>query len=159
MRVIDRQLLARVVQQAKEAPRRRKNYNLHPADVAKCHRLLNAIEPGSYIRPHRHLDLEKDEAFVILQGKLAVISFDEQGTILATAILAVGGEAVAADIPHGVFHTAVSLASGTVFFEAKAGPYLPFAEAEKAPWAPDEGVPEAAAYLAILEQRVAGQKD
>jgi cupin fold WbuC family metalloprotein len=55
--------------------------------------------------------------------------------------------AVAADIPHGVYHTALSLESGTIFFEAKAGPYLPLAEEEKSRFAPEEGSAEAAGYL------------
>jgi hypothetical protein len=41
-----------------------------------------------------------------------------------------------------------------VFLEAKAGPYLPFTEAERAPWAPAENSPEAAPYLAILRAMI-----
>lgn len=151
MQIIDRQLLDRITALALESPRLRQNYNLHPADDANCHRLLNAIEPDSYIPPHRHLDPAKDESFVVLRGKLGVISFDEYGTVLQTSLVAAGGEVVAVDIPHGVFHTAVSLASGTIFFEAKAGPYQPLHAEEKASWAPGEGTPAAADYLAKMK--------
>jgi cupin fold WbuC family metalloprotein len=151
MKIIDRQLLDTITALAQENPRLRKNYNLHPSDDACCHRLLNAIEPDSYIRPHRHLDPAKDESFIILRGILGVITFDENGAIAESIVLTAGEENLAADIPHGVFHAAVSLASGTVFFEAKAGPYMPLAEAEKAAWAPEEGTPTAPAYLARLK--------
>jgi len=69
-------------------------------------------------------------------------------------VLSPGGANVAADVPNGLFHTAVALESGTVFFEAKAGPYLPVSDEEKAPWAPEEGTPQAEAYLALLAARV-----
>lgn len=151
MKIIGRQLLNTITAQAQENPRLRKNYNLHPSDDFCCHRLLNAIEPDSYIRPHRHLDPTKDESFVVLRGKLGIITFDENGTVMERATLAVANETLIADIPHGVFHTAVSLEKGTIFFEAKAGPYIPLNEEEKAPWAPEDGVPEVPDYLAGLK--------
>lgn len=150
MQVVDRTLLDAVSAAARTAPRLRKNHNLHPSDLSACHRLLNAIEPGSYIRPHRHLSVEKDEAFVCLRGRLGVLTLDADGNVLATVLLSACGENVAVDIPHGVYHTAVSLESGTIFFEAKAGPYLPLAPEEVAGFAPAEGSPEAAAYLERL---------
>jgi cupin fold WbuC family metalloprotein len=152
MRTIDQKLLDDLSAQAAANPRLRKNHNLHPADDFCCHRLFNAVEPGSYIRPHRHLDPVKDETFVIVRGRLGVVEFDDNGNVVGTALLEAGGETVAADVPHGAFHAAVSLEAGTIFFEAKAGPYIPLADLEKASWAPDEGVPEATAYLASLEQ-------
>jgi len=152
LRIIDRQLLDRLSAEARENPRRRKNFNLHPADDFCCHRLLNAMEPDSYIRPHRHLDPAKDESMVMVRGRMGVLAFDGTGTVRSRTIIAAGGSAVAVDIPHGLFHTVVGLESGTVFFEAKAGPYRPLTEEETAPWAPVEGSPEAADYLAVLRK-------
>lgn len=152
MKIIDQQLLNAISAQAQENPRLRKNHNLHPSDDFCCHRLLNAIEPDSYIRPHRHLDPVKDETFVIIRGKLGVIIFDDHGTAIQTVVLDSEGDAVIADIPHGVFHGAVSLAPGTIFFEAKAGPYKPLTEAEKANWSPEDGSSEVAGYLATLKE-------
>jgi cupin fold WbuC family metalloprotein len=151
MRIIDKTLLDDLSDQARENVRLRKNLNIHPADDCCCHRLFNAIEPGSYIRPHRHLDPAKDETFVIIRGRLGVFTFDEGGRIAGTALLTPGEGRFAVDIPHGWFHSAVSLEPGTIFFEAKAGPFLPLAEREQAHWAPEDGTPEAAAFLARLK--------
>ena len=150
MQIVDRELLDAVSAAARTAPRRRKNHNLHPGDTAACHRLLNAVEPGSYIRPHRHLDPEKDESFVILRGTLGVLTFDAAGQVTGSVLLRAGGDRVVADIRHGVYHTALALESGTIFFEAKAGPYLPLADEEKGSFAPEEGTPEAERYLERL---------
>jgi cupin fold WbuC family metalloprotein len=151
MRIIDQTLLDRLSAEARGIPRLRKNFNLHPSDDFCCHRLLNAMEPGSYIRPHRHLDPLKDESIVMVRGRMGAISFDEKGEVIVGSILTASGENVAVDVPHGRFHTFICLESGTVFFESKAGPYRPLSEEEKAPWSPAEGSPEAASYLERLE--------
>lgn len=150
MKTITTELLRRLSAEAAAAPRLRKNFNLHAADDARCHRLLNAIEPASYIRPHRHLDPEKGEAFILMSGRLGIVTFDDQGNPAETVLLAAASGNLAADIPPGTYHTAVSLEPGTVFFEAKAGPYLPLGADEVAPWAPVDGAAEACAYLERL---------
>jgi len=151
MKIINRQLLDEITAAARENPRLRQNWNIHPADDFPAHRLLNAMEPASYIRPHRHLDPLKDETFMIVRGRLGIVVFDDNGGVTEKLLLDAEGENLGADIPSGVFHTAVSLREGTIFFEAKAGPYIPLKEAEKAPWAPEEGV-AAAAYLLALQK-------
>ena len=139
MKIVTPELLHQLTESARTSPRLRKNHNLHPCDGSRCHRLLNAIEPASYIRPHRHLDPEKDEAFILMSGRLGILLFSETGAVTETVILSHQNGILAADVPSGIFHTAVSLEPGTVFFEAKAGPYLPLCEAETAAWAPLEG--------------------
>ena len=150
MKVIGQEDLDAVTTAARTAPRLRKNHNLHPDDAAACHRLFNAIEPGSYIRPHRHLDPAKDETFVLVRGSLGVLTFDDAGAVTGSVLLSARGENLAVDLPHGVYHTALALESGTIFFEAKAGPYLPLSAEEKAGFAPEEGTPEADRYLERL---------
>jgi hypothetical protein len=44
------------------------------------------------------------------------------------------------------------LEPGTVFFEAKAGPYLPLNDSEIAGWAPPEGDDGALLYLEQLKK-------
>jgi cupin fold WbuC family metalloprotein len=150
MKIITRELVAQVSADARQNSRLRQNYNLHPADDSRCHRLLNAIEPDSYIRPHRHLDPEKDEAFVLMSGRLGIVTFANDGTVVESAVLSHENGNLAADIPHGVYHTALSLESGTVFYEAKAGPYRPLDEDEMAAWAPDARDVQAQPYLLQL---------
>ncbi|HCZ13245.1 MAG TPA: cupin fold metalloprotein, WbuC family [Candidatus Accumulibacter sp.] len=148
--LIDQLLLTTVSDEARSNPRRRQNLNFHEDDAAVAHRLLNAIEPGSYLPPHRHLDANKDETMVVLRGRLGVVFFDHAGEVQQTVVLAPTGGVCGVDIPHCVFHTILALDPGTVILEAKAGPYLPLAENERAPWAPAEGAAEAAAYARAL---------
>jgi cupin fold WbuC family metalloprotein len=129
--------------EASSSPRLRKNLNLH-AMGDPVHRLFNAIEPGSYVRPHRHLHPPKSETMVVVAGRLGFLAFDDTGSVLERFALAAGGETFGVEISAGTWHTFVSLASGTVVFEAKAGPYVPPGQADAAPWAPPEDDPAAA---------------
>lgn len=151
--LIDRTMLSELSAEAAASPRRRKNRNFHASDAAPANRLLNAVCQDSYVRPHRHLDPGKDETIIALAGSFGLLMFDDVGQVVSTAVIAARGDAVGANIPHGRYHSLVALEPGSVFFEAKAGPYVPIAEDEKAPWAPAEGSSEAPAFLASMRAR------
>ena len=150
--LIDQLLLDQTSEAAAASPRRRKNYNFHTPEAEGANRLLNAVEPGSYIQPHRHFDPNKDETFVVVRGRFGLVLFDAAGGVARTATLVAGSAVVGANVPHGTYHTLVSLQPGSVFFEAKAGPFVPISDAERAPWAPREGGPGASEYLTELER-------
>jgi cupin fold WbuC family metalloprotein len=154
--LIDNALLDEVCREAAASPRRRKNRNFHTHDDQPGHRLLNAMQPDSYIPPHRHLDPDKAETMVVLRGAMAVVEFDDVGEVVRLQKLGAGGTAVGVDIPHGTWHTVVALEPDTVFLEAKAGPYLPLTVDEKAPWAPAEADQSASRYLTGLMSRIQG---
>jgi len=148
--LIDARLIDSVSAQAAASPRRRKNFNFHAQESAPANRLLNAIEPDSYVQPHRHLDPAKDETLIVLRGAVGLVVFDEKGGILQHAVLRAGTGAIGVDIPHATWHTFVALEPGSVVFEAKAGPYRPLARDELASWAPTEGDLAAVVYLERL---------
>lgn len=150
IRLIDVALLDAVSGEARSNPRRRQNRNFHPDNAFPTHRLLNAVEPGSYVAPHRHLDPRKDESMIVLRGRVGLVIFDDAGAVGLTAVIAPNADCRGVDIPHATWHTVLALEAGTVFFEAKAGPYLPLSAAERASWAPTEGQAGAADYLARL---------
>ena len=151
--MIDEALLDQASRAARQSTRLRRNHNFHAADDDASHRLINAMEPGSYVMPHRHLHPDKDETFVVLRGTFGLLLFDDAGTITEARLLRVGGEVVGANVPHGMWHSLVSFEPGGVFLEAKGGPYTPLTAEERAPWAPAEGDPGVAAYLASMESR------
>ena len=146
VQLIDSRLLHDVAAAAAASPRGRKNHNFHASAEEPCNRLLNGMEPGTYIAPHRHLEPTKSETVLVLRGRLGVVFFDDSGGVTGRFELAPASERVGVDIPAGTWHTFVALAAGTVMFEAKAGPYRPLADGEFAPWAPREGDAAAADY-------------
>lgn len=148
IRIFDSGFLNRLSSEAAATPRRRKNFNLHTASDYPCQRFFNALCADTYVHPHRHTDAAKDESLVLLQGTLGAIIFDESGQVRAAHTLRPG---MTADVPHNTFHTWVALEDDTIFFETKAGPYVPLASDERAAFAPPEGDPRAPEYLAWLK--------
>ena len=121
--IIDENLLNKVSEQAKASPRLRMNYNFHQSLEDKCHRMLNAVEPGSDISIHRHPD--KDESFVVLRGKVRSTTYKDDGTVIESVVLSQEDGLYGVDIPKGVWHKMESLESGSVVFECKEGPFVP----------------------------------
>lgn len=153
MKTLNVAQLAQLSAEAQAAPRRRKNLNLHDQLEDPIQRLCNALEPGTYIRPHRHPD-GVWETFVLLSGACSILLFDAEGRVEQRVDLEIGGT-VAAEIPAGAWHGVTAGQPGTVVLEVKPGPYVP---GSFAPWAPEEGAPDAARCLRWLETARPGQR-
>ena len=123
--IIDDQLLCEVGKQAKASPRLRMNYNFHKSLDEKCHRMLNAVEPGTDIPINRHPT--KDETFVILNGRVKVTTYNNTGELQDFAILCKENGLYGVNIPKNVWHTLEALES-SMLFECKEGPFVPHEE-------------------------------
>lgn len=152
MRKITESLVNDLIREARASERRRKNYNFHDTPEDLMHRMLNALEPGTYVRPHKHENPGKREAFLILKGRVAVVKFSEDGEVADRLLLEAGGENYGVELSPGIYHTIIALQSGSVVYELKDGPWNPATDKHFAPWAPEEGSPEAADYLNRLEK-------
>ena len=124
--IINKNLLDQVSEQAKASPRLRMNYNFHQSLEDKCHRFLNAVEPGTVVPIHKHPT--KDESFVILRGKVRVTTHNDDGSIIEDVVLSQESGNYGVDIPKNVWHKLESLESGSVVFECKEGPFVPHEE-------------------------------
>lgn len=111
-------------------------------------RMLNAVEPTSYVRPHRHGDPAKLEVFLVLAGRARVLTFNDAGELVTVQPMAAGGPVWGVEIPPGVWHSLLSDQVGTVLYELIEGPFQPTTHKDYAAWAPPEGAPEAEAFLA-----------
>ena len=157
MKCIDQSLLDNLIVEARHTPRGRKNWNLHPDLADPVQRFLNAMEPGSYVRPHRHLMPEpRWELFVALSGRALVLSFDAAGQVLERVELAPQGPIRALEIAAGDWHVVLALESGTVLFEFKPGPYSVSSDKDFAAWAPAEGEAGCAAMLSRYREAQIG---
>lgn len=121
--IIDEKLLDEVSSRAKASPRLRMNYNFHQSLDEKCHRMLNAVEPGTEVPIHRHPT--KDESFVVLRGKVKVTTYNDDGTVIESVMLCQEQGRYGVDIKKGVWHNLESLEPDSVIFECKEGPFVP----------------------------------
>ena len=147
MKEINEHLLDSLVEKAKASPRQRAHVNMHPELTDPVQRLCIAMEPGTYVRPHRHADPETWEVLMILRGSLALLLFDEKGTVTERTVISAQGPVAAVEFPQNTWHAPASLEPGTIVFEIKLGPYKAIEEKNFASWASSEGTPEAARLL------------
>jgi cupin fold WbuC family metalloprotein len=148
--ILDTHTVDGAVEAARSSPRGRIIAPFHKSDADPLHRMLNAVEPHSYIRPHRHLDPPKAEAWLVLRGSVAFFTFEDDGRVRDALELAAGSDAFGVDLAAGVYHSFIALSTGTVIYEVKPGPYRASDDKSFAPFAPTEGSPDAPAYMASL---------
>jgi cupin fold WbuC family metalloprotein len=148
IQLIDKELIASLIERARQSPRLRTNHNFHARMEDNPHRFLNVMLRGTYIAPHRHTTPPKPEAFLVLSGEIAFFTFDDTGEVTGTYVL--GGQRTGIDVAAGVWHTLAVLSPEAVCYEVKPGPYRPSSDKDFAPWAPREGEPGASRYLERL---------
>ena len=154
MRTFSAEYLKDLTAQAQGNRRKRQHRNIHQSYADPCQRLFNAIEPASYIRPHRHVGDPGKELLIAVRGVMALLVFGDSGAVLD--ILHFGSEkygtglAVGAEVSAFQWHTVIALQSGCMLLEVKAGPFDPSRAKDLAPWAPEEGSFAAGDYLEKL---------
>jgi len=151
--IIDKSLIENKAKHATKNERLREIHAFHNSDDATLHRMLNAIQPKSYIVPHRHLKDPKEETIIVLKGSLGCVCFEDDGTVIEDSLcyLAPNSNQIGIDLRAGVWHTIFALEKDTVIFEVKSGPYTKSSDKEFASWAPKENTEESLVFLSKLE--------
>lgn len=151
------ELLDQVTEKAKASPRLRMNHNFHAELNDPVQRLLNALEPWTYIRPHKHG--HKEESFALLRGKVLAVTFNEDGSIKDHCILDSSKGPFGIEFEENTYHMLTSLQSGSVVYEIKEGPFVPHSADNSAPWAPVEGSADVKAFLQQVFQTLSVHPD
>ena len=118
IRKIDRDLFAQVAAEALQHPRLRLNHNFH-REQDSVQRFLNVLQPGTYVRPHRH---RRDgsgtgfECFLVLQGAIGLLLFNSEGEIQKQLHLSAKGHTYGIESAEDQFHTLVALEADSVDF-------------------------------------------
>ncbi|MDQ3068388.1 MAG: WbuC family cupin fold metalloprotein [Acidobacteriota bacterium] len=139
---------------AASSARRRHPKILHaPGDV--FNRVINFMMRDSYMQPHLHPGDQKIEHIYLMEGRLAVLFFNDEGALTGITTLERGGvDAIA--VPAFTWHTYVMLSDTAITYETMMGQYEPSSWKEMAQWAPEENAPGSAAYLCELKTLAAG---
>ena len=142
---LDQELFELIAKKAIRNPRRRQNHNFHqPEDVVQ--RFLNVLQPGTYVRPHRH---QRDqpgagfECFLVLQGSVGLLLFDASGEMIQHERLSASGPLHGIEVAENQPHSLVALEPDSVIFELKQGPYVPSGDKDFLDRYPVEGSTEA----------------
>jgi len=143
-------MVGNLLSASRESPRKRMLQRIHKDSGEAVHRMFNALQPGTYVTPHRHLDPAKTETILAISGALLFVEFDENGKLLRHTLLQPGTETFGLDVAPHVYHTFVALKPDTLIFEVKTGPYVRESDKNIPDWAPREGTEQADAYLLDL---------
>lgn len=142
--VLTEELMNQGCEAARQSPRHRIIFPIHRRPEARVQRMLNFMQPETYVAPHRHALDHAIETVQVLRGELGFLIFDENGEVVSTHRLSEKESVALLDIEPNLWHGMVILAPDTVLLEIKRGPYDPTTDKEFAPWAPNEGEPGAA---------------
>lgn len=126
------------IEGSKQSPRKRIILPIHRKQDAVVQRMINFLQPGTYIRPHKHPMPHATETLVLLKGAIRFFTFDDEGNIESDQVISAEPLPGVMDIEPNTWHSFKVLEPDTVLFECKKGPY----DAEKdkifAEWAPEE---------------------
>jgi cupin fold WbuC family metalloprotein len=139
MIIIDKEFISPLLDKASQSKRRRTNYNFHKYDGDNLQRMLNIMNTGTYVQPHKHENPDKREAFIILKGKVAIVEFDDNGNPTESIILEANTNNYGCEIAARTWHTIICLEDNSVVYEIKDGPYNALTDKNFAFWAPVEG--------------------
>jgi cupin fold WbuC family metalloprotein len=154
-RFINEQLINEVSTAAKNSSLQRSYFTFHQSDQELAHRLVKAVEPGSYIRPHKHNKPDKSQTFIVLRGKFVVVLFAEDGRVSEHVVLEAGKSPWGVEIPPTEWHMMMALETGTVVYEVVEGPWDPTTHKTYPTWAPDENdEPAAQGFIAKIRQEL-----
>ncbi|MDZ7718537.1 MAG: WbuC family cupin fold metalloprotein [Balneolaceae bacterium] len=136
---LSEQMIKDGLKASRESERLRIILPIHRTQDARVQRMINFLQPGTYIRPHKHPLEHATESLVLIEGSIRFYTFDENGTVLTK--IEINGEPFPGviDIESKVWHSFIVLEENTILFECKKGPYD--AENDKifAEWSPEEG--------------------
>ncbi len=75
VQIIDKELLVALHEKAKNNERKRINFDLRTTPSDTSQRMLNFLEPGTYVPIHRHI--KTSETIICLEGVLEEVFYEE----------------------------------------------------------------------------------
>lgn len=126
------------IEGSRQSPRKRIILPIHREQDALVQRMINFLQPGTYIRPHKHPLPHATESLVLLKGAIRFFTFDDHGEIESDLVVSAEPLPGVLDIEPNTWHSFRVLKPDTVLFECKKGPYDAGTDKIFAEWAPEE---------------------
>ena len=148
--MLEPEQIEQLLEQAKDSDRKRSHLLLHDNQDCLLHRVVIALQRGTYVVPHNHSESQKEEILFVLQGEVCVVLFNEQGMVLDKQVKSAGELSAFGEYAPGTWHTLYPVSNNAIIIEVKRGPFIPTSPTEFARWAPKEGSPGVNHFLAWL---------
>jgi cupin fold WbuC family metalloprotein len=142
---LDHTLLDHLADHAARSPRLRFANPLQ-APAERVQRVFIALQPGTYVRPHRHPPMpgiSRFEFLLIVRGELGLLLFDEHGQVVHTEHMGSTQSLLGIELPEATYHTVVALVPDTILLEVKEGGYEASRDKDFLAMFPEENTPAA----------------
>jgi cupin fold WbuC family metalloprotein len=146
------ELIENGLKASRESERLRMILPLHRSQEAEVQRMLNFMQPGTYVRPHFHSEAHASESIVVLRGSIRFFTHDDEGEVKTVSDVSAVRVPGVVDIEPNVWHSFLVMEPDTILFEAKKGPYNAQTDKTFASWSPAEGSPEVSGWLHSMSQ-------
>jgi cupin fold WbuC family metalloprotein len=148
--IISNRSLQKYYKEALNSQRQRACKVLHKKG-ARFNKVFNFLCLDTYMHPHLHPGLEKEEIIHCLKGELAVIFFNNLGDLETIKILKKNMSII---VPPYKWHTYVVLSKFVVTYETMPGVYDISSWKKLSRWSPKEDSIKAKDYLTRLRTKV-----
>ncbi len=126
MRVFDKQLFSKLNQDALESPRNRSHLNLHSNFEEKVQRLFISLVQGSFVEPHYHDQPNQWEMFIVLEGVIEVILYNNEGESIKQFLVGEGQGCQTVELEPFEIHSVKCISDKALMLEIKEGPFNPY---------------------------------
>lgn len=124
--IFDKNFICRLLESASSSERLRQNYDLRNSSADTSQRMMNALQPGTQVPIHRHIDTA--ETVICVSGRLEEILYESTNTDntefkeISRFMLCPSEGNYGMQIPAGTWHS-INVIEPSVIFEAKDGAY------------------------------------
>lgn len=143
----DEQLFDQLIKESRISKRKRAHHIFKNDPDDQLQGIYVAMQPGTYVQPHKHESPDKREIFIAFKGRFLFLEFDEKGEITDHFVLDPKTNTHSAEINSKIYHTLICLESDSVGLDLKTGPFHPINDKDFAEWAPKEGDERCEDYL------------
>ncbi|MBL4240366.1 WbuC family cupin fold metalloprotein [Vibrio fluvialis] len=120
-----RDLYQNLYKDAKQSSRKRTHFNLHKSYDEKVQRLIIALVRGSFVEPHFHSLSHQWESFFVLEGKIEVNIYTDEGEIASSCIIGDNEEFQFIELQPKEIHSVQCISEVATILEIKEGPFIP----------------------------------
>jgi len=145
------EMMQQGIEGSRKSPRKRIILPIHRVQEAEVQRMINFLQPGTYIRPHKHPMPHATESIVMLQGSIRFFTFDDNGNRLTSRIINSKPFPGVIDIEPNVWHSFIVAEPDSILFECKKGPYNAETDKVFAEWSPVEGSVQADEWIRSMD--------
>lgn len=150
--LFDKNIFDELKKKAYSSTRKRAHHNIHTSYSEKVQKVLICLLKDTYIPPHFHKYNHQAELFVVLKGKIKLVTFNQAGECDSIFYLGDGYDMPMIEIYPNTIHTVICESEEAFILEIKQGPFVSNDCKAFPSWSIDEDDDRAKNFLKIYNK-------